>query len=228
MATRISFFKRPGDYQNNYKDETIYFKDSKAREMLNNKQIKLKAGRGLKLEGNILSVIPSATGSVNLNQSNFIAEIDGKRISYTTIGNPKIFKEADDEAKATFLNNAFDTDLYYMSSFSGSDFTPDSSSPVVEVTPDIPYDAYTIGMKIEDLMDDDSFDFFAIFITDISEIHELKGAPAEYVSVFDNVRGRVSYIQNYSYDNYGELENNPGRTYYTDHEGFFRAFFKNI
>jgi hypothetical protein len=229
MATRISFFKRPGDYQNNYKDETIYFKDSKAREMLNNKQMKLKAGRGLKLEGNILSVIPSATGSVNLNQSNFIAEIDGKRVSYTTIGNPKIFKEANDDAKATFLNNAFpSSEIYYMSSFSEGDFTPDSSSPVVETTPDIPYDAYTIGMKIGDLTDDDSFDFFAIFITDISEIHELKGAPAEYVSVFDNAQGHVSYIQNYSYDSYGELENNPGRTYYIDHEGLFKAFFKNI
>ena len=228
MATRISFFKRPGDYQNNYKDETIYFKDSKAREILNNKQIKLKAGRGLKLEGNILSVIPSATGSVNLNQSNFIAEIDGKRISYTVIGNPKIFKEADDEAKASFLNNAFDSEIYYGGYFYGSDFTPESSSPVVETTPDVPYDAYTIGMKIEDLMDDDSFDFFAIFITDISEIHESKDTQTEYVSVFDNIRGRVSYIQNYSYDYYGEVQDEPGRTYYIDHEGFFTAFFKNV
>lgn len=228
MATRISFFKRPGDYQNNYKDETIYFKDSKAREILNNKQIKLKAGRGLKLEGNILSVIPSATGSVNLNQSNFAAEIDGKRISYTTIGNPKIFKDADDDAKAEFLNNAFpSSEIYYMSSFYGSDFTPDSSSPVVETTPDVPYDAYTIGMKIEDLMDDDSFDFFAIFITDISEIHELKGAPAEYVSVFDNEQGHVAYIQNYYYDTYG-VKCEGLRTYSIDHNGLFQAFFKNI
>ena len=38
MATRISFFKRPGDYQNNYRNETIYFKDSKARETLEGKQ----------------------------------------------------------------------------------------------------------------------------------------------------------------------------------------------
>ena len=67
MATRISFFKRPGDSSNNYKDETIYFKDSKARKILETKQIKLKAGRGLKLEDNILSIVPSVTGSISLN-----------------------------------------------------------------------------------------------------------------------------------------------------------------
>ena len=225
MATRISFFKRPGDYQNNYKDETIYFKDSKAREILSNKQIKLKAGRGLKLDGNVLSVIPSGSGSINLNQFSFIAEIDGKRISYTTFGNPKIFKEASNDAKASFLNNALNSDRYHMSSFSGSDFTSDGS---VETTPDIPYNAYTIGMKIGGLTDNDSFDFFAIFITNISEAHELNGAPAEYISVFDNAMGRVSYIQNYYYDQYGEKVESSGNNYYIDHQGFFTAFFKNI
>ena len=56
MATRISFFKRPGDYQHNYRDETIYFKDRKAREILEGKQKKLTAGRGLKLVGNTISL----------------------------------------------------------------------------------------------------------------------------------------------------------------------------
>lgn len=228
MATRISFFKRPGDYQNNYKDETIYFKDSKAREILNNKQIKLKAGRGLKLEGNILSVIPSATGSVNLNQFSFTAKIDGKKISYTTFGNPKIFKEAGNGPKAEFLNNAFpQQDTYYMNTFSESDFTPDSSS-TVETTPDVPTNAYTIGLKINDIPDDDNFDFFAIFITDISELRESEDSVIGYISVFDNDIGCVSYIQNYYYDTYGEKQDSPGRTFFLEHEGFFQAFFKNL
>ena len=112
-----------------------------------------------------------------------------------------------------------------MGSFSESDFTSDGS---VETTPDIPYNAYTIGMKIGDLTDNDSFDFFAIFITNISEAHELDGAPAEYISVFDNVKGRVSYIQNYYYDQYDEKVESFGNNYYIDHQGFFTAFFKNI
>lgn len=228
MATRISFFKRPGDYQNNYKDETIYFKDSKAREILNNKQIKLKAGRGLKLEGNILSVIPSATGSVNLNQFSFTVKIDGKKISYTTFGNPKIFKEAGNGPKAEFLNNAFpQQDIYYMNTFSESDFTPDSSS-TVETTPDVPTNAYTIGLKIGDIPDDDNFDFFAIFITDISELRESEDSVIGYISVFDNDIGRVSYIENYSYDVYGQKNDTPGRAFYVEHEVLFKPLLRNL
>lgn len=228
MATRISFFKRPGDSSNNYKDETIYFKDSKARKILETKQIKLKAGRGLKLEDNILSIVPSVTGSISLNQFSFTAKIDGKKISYTTIGNPKIFKEASNEAKVAFLNNAFpSSEAYYMNTFSESDFTPDSSS-TVETTPDVPTDAYTISLKIGDIPDDDNFDFFAIFITGISELRESEDSVIGYISVFDNDIGRVSYIQNYYYDTYGEKQDSPGRTFFLEHEGFFQAFFKNL
>lgn len=228
MATKISFFRRPGDTSNGYQNETIYFKDSKAREMLNNKQIKLKAGKGLKLEDNILSVVPSTTGSVSLNQFSFMAKINGKKISYTTIGNPKIFKEATNDAKAEFLNNAFpQEETYYIDRFSGGDFTSDSSS-TVETTPDVPTNAYTISLKIGDIPDDDNFDFFAIFITDISELRELEGSVIGYISVFDNDVGRVSYIENYSYDVYGQKNDTPGRTFFLEHEGFFQAFFRNL
>ena len=228
MATKISFFRRPGDTSNGYQDETIYFKDSKAREMLNNKQIKLKAGKGLKLEDNILSVVPSTTGSVSLNQFSFMAKINGKKISYTTIGNPKIFKEATNDAKAEFLNNAFPyTETYYMDRFSGGDFTSDDSS-ATEATPDVPTTAYTISMKINDIPDDDNFDFFAIFITDISELREMENSAIGYVSVFDNDAGHVSYIQNYYYDVYGEKQDSPGETFMNEEGGFFKAFFKNL
>ena len=228
MATRISFFKRPGDSSNNYKDETIYFKDSKARKILETKQIKLKAGRGLKLEDNILSIVPSVTGSISLNQFSFTAKIDGKKISYTTIGNPKIFKEASNEAKVAFLNNAFPSSgAYYIEEFSVSNFTS-GDSPTAETTPDVPTNAYTIGMKIESIPNNENFDFFAIFITDISESKETENSVTEYASVFDNNAGRVSYIQNYYYDNYGEKQDSPERTFFLEHEGFFQAFFKNL
>lgn len=228
MATKISFFRRPGDTSNGYRDETIYFKDSKARKILDTKQIKLKAGRGLKLEDNILSIVPTATGSVNLNQFSFTAKIDGKKISYTTFGNPKIFKEAANGAKAEFLNYAFpQQETYYMNTFFESDFTPDSSS-TVETTPNVPTNAYTIGLKINDIPDDDNFDFFAIFITDISELRESEDSVIGYISVFDNDIGRVSYIENYSYDEYGQKNDTPGRAFYVEHEVLFKPFLRNL
>lgn len=228
MATKISFFRRPGDTSNGYQDETIYFKDSKARKILDTKQIKLKAGRGLKLEDNILSIVPTATGSINLNQFSFTAKINGKKISYTTFGNPKIFKEADNRAKAAFLNYAFPwPETYYVTNFYESDFTPDSSS-TVETTPDVPTNAYTIGLKINDIPDDDNFDFFAIFITDISELRESEDSVIGYISVFDNDVGRVSYIENYSYDAYGQKNDTPGSTFYVEHEVLFKLFLRNL
>lgn len=109
MATRISFFKRPGDYQNNYRNETIYFKDSKARETLEGKQKKLTAGRGLKLVGNTLSLADAAAGGSGLkyftvdgllSKSSYEGAetevIEDKTYSkfsvqFTYLGNPQVF-----------------------------------------------------------------------------------------------------------------------------------------
>ena len=109
MAVKISFFKRAGDYQNNYINETIYFKDSKARETLEGKQKKITAGRGLKLVGNTLSLADDISGGSNLkyftidgllsNSSYEGAEtesIEGSTYSkfsvqFTYLGNPQIF-----------------------------------------------------------------------------------------------------------------------------------------
>lgn len=109
MATRISFFKRPGDYQNNYRNETIYFKDSKARETLEGKQKKLTAGRGLKLVGNTLSLADDISSGSSLKyftvdgllgegyyEGAETVEIDDKQYSkfsvqFTYLGNPQVF-----------------------------------------------------------------------------------------------------------------------------------------
>lgn len=109
MAVKISFFKRAGDYQNNYINETIYFKDSKAREVLEGKQKKITAGRGLKLVGNTLSLADNISSGSNLkyftidgllsNSSYEGAEtesIEGSTYSkfsvqFTYLGNPQIF-----------------------------------------------------------------------------------------------------------------------------------------
>ena len=109
MAVKISFFKRAGDYQNNYINETIYFKDSKAREILEGKQKKLKAGRGLKLVGNTLSLADNISSGSNLkyftidgllSSSSYegaeTESIEGSTYSkfsvqFTYLGNPQIF-----------------------------------------------------------------------------------------------------------------------------------------
>ena len=70
------------------------------------------------------------------------------------------------------------------------------------------------------ITNNENFDFFAIFITDISESKETENSVTEYASVFDNNAGRVSYIQNYYYDDYGEKQDSPGRTFFLQHEGF--------
>ena len=109
MAVKISFFKRAGDYQNNYINETIYFKDSKARETLEGKQKKITAGRGLKLVGNTLSLADNISSGSNLkyftidgllsSSSYEGAEkelIEGSTYSkfsvqFTYLGNPQVF-----------------------------------------------------------------------------------------------------------------------------------------
>ena len=109
MATKISFFKRPGDYQNNYRNETIYFKDSKARETLEGKQKKITAGRGLKLVGNTLSLADTAAGGSGLKyftvdgllsktsyegaETEVIEDKTYSKFSvqFTYLGNPQIF-----------------------------------------------------------------------------------------------------------------------------------------
>lgn len=109
MATKISFFKRPGDYQNNYRNETIYFKDSKAREILEGKQKKITAGRGLKLIGNTLSLADTAAGGSGLKyftvdgllssgyyegtEKEVIEDNEYSKFSvqFTYLGNPQVF-----------------------------------------------------------------------------------------------------------------------------------------
>ena len=126
MATRISFFKRPGDYQNNYRDETIYFKDRKAREILEGKQKKLTAGRGLKLVGNTISLADDISGGSGLKYftvEGLLSEtlyegaetevIEDKTYSkfgveFTYFGNPQIFvnyanQDSHDSATLKFI-----------------------------------------------------------------------------------------------------------------------------
>lgn len=109
MAVKISFFKRIGDYQNNYIDETIYFKDSKAREVLEGKQKKITAGRGLKLVGNTLSLTDDISGGSNLKYFTIDGLLSGSSyqgaeteliegrtyskfsVQFTYFGNPQIF-----------------------------------------------------------------------------------------------------------------------------------------
>ena len=62
MATKIEFFKVSDYYSDEYGNEEVYFKDLNAREVLEGKQKKLKAGRGLKLVGNTLSLADTAAG----------------------------------------------------------------------------------------------------------------------------------------------------------------------
>lgn len=109
MAVKISFFKRIGNYQNNYIDETIYFKDSKAREVLEGKQKKITAGRGLKLVGNTLSLTDDISGGSNLKYFTIDGLLSGSSyqgaeteliegrtyskfsVQFTYFGNPQIF-----------------------------------------------------------------------------------------------------------------------------------------
>ena len=63
MSTKIEFFKTK-TYNN--EDVEVYFKDTKAREVLEGKQKKLKAGRGLKLVGNTLSLADNISSGSNL------------------------------------------------------------------------------------------------------------------------------------------------------------------
>lgn len=109
MATKIEFFKVSDYYSDEYGNEEVYFKDLNAREVLEGKQKKLKAGRGLKLVGNTLSLADTAAGGSGLKYftvDGLLSEtsyegaetevIEDKTYSkfsvqFTYLGNPQIF-----------------------------------------------------------------------------------------------------------------------------------------
>ena len=109
MATKIEFFKVSDYYSDEYGNEEVYFKDLNAREVLEGKQKKLKAGRGLKLVGNTLSLADAAAGGSGLkyftvdgllSKSSYEGAetevIEDKTYSkfsvqFTYLGNPQIF-----------------------------------------------------------------------------------------------------------------------------------------
>ena len=109
MATKIEFFKVSDYYSNEYGNEEVYFKDLNAREALEGKQKKLKAGRGLKLVGNTLSLADTAGGGSGLKyftvdgllsessyegaETEVIEDVTYSKFSvqFTYLGNPQIF-----------------------------------------------------------------------------------------------------------------------------------------
>lgn len=106
MATKIEFFKA-NTYNN--EDIEVYFKDTKAREVLEGKQKKITAGRGLKLIGNTLSLADNISSGSNLkyftidgllSSSSYEGTetelIEGStyskfNVQFTYLGNPQIF-----------------------------------------------------------------------------------------------------------------------------------------
>ena len=124
MSTKIEFFKTK-TYNN--EDIEVYFKDTKAREVLEGKQKKLKAGRGLKLVGNTLSLADDISGGSNLkyftidgllSSSSYegaeTESIEGTTYSkfsvqFTYFGNPQIFvnyanQDSHEYATLRFIN----------------------------------------------------------------------------------------------------------------------------
>lgn len=187
--------------------ERVYFKDSEATEIIENtKQKKLIAGRGLKLNGNVLSLADNIGGgsgikyfTVNdmLSHSSYEgAETYGDTnyskmtVEFAYLGNPQLFTE--------YVNTHEESDYNYNSYVNFgfvSEINSSTGSPNKQKILDV--------VSTLEVTDDDYFCVFPLRVTSGSFMREVNGYKSGYSDIVE-----ACMFARWYYDNYGVKQPN--------------------
>lgn len=184
--------------------ERVYFKDSEAAEIIENtKQKKLIAGRGLKLNGNVLSLADNIGGGSDLkyftvndmlaNSSYEGAETYGDEgyskitVEFAYLGNPQLFTEYVNTHEESYYSGYMNFGFVY--EIDGSTGSPNKQK-VLDVVSTL------------EATDDDYFCVFPLRVTSGSFMREVFG----YKSDSSNIEACM--FARWYYDNYGVKQYN--------------------
>ena len=198
--TEIKYATVKRDYE---EDEKVYFADEFLRESLNAKQKKLVAGRGLKLNGNVLSLADNVSGGSDLKYFNISdmkshSNYDGAEayedtnyakmtVEFAYLGNPQLFIE--------YVNTHEEYDYSrYMNFGFVSEIDSSTGSPNKQKVLDV--------VSTLEATDDDYFCVFPLRVTS-GEFHRDVTGYYEHSSDME-----ACLFARYSYDEYGAKQPN--------------------